>query len=254
VSHCGRRETFTVDENVVIESVAEECWLRCAYCKKKITDVERADINEFGVWEAENPGGAKRGYHINQLHSPTQTIPNFMDNYFKGQTDSRKLKAWFNNNRGEPYVAIGDQITPEILDAAIEPGYKWGGIPELARSYVGVDVGNVLHVRADWLDRYDRRMGWQFIILADKPGKSMWRQLDEFLGNLQSFMCIIDAHPEKTQAKELALKYHKRVWIGFEKDSPDQAETALFNDPKPGEVGRVNIDRTAAFDTHSSSG
>jgi hypothetical protein len=245
--HCSRRQTFIVDENIYIGDTKEECYLHCAHCKKKISDDDRALANAFGTWEPDNPSGSKRGYHINQLHSPTQTISSFMHNYFLGQTDSRKLRAWFNNNRGEPFVAFGDQITPELLDKCRKAGLVLGGIPP-GPLYIGVDVGNVLHVRANYLDRAGNTIAWQFKIFTDKKGQSMWKQLDEWFYGLGSFTAVIDAHPEKSEAKTLALKYHKRVWIGFEQDRPNQAETALFNNPGPGEVGKVNIDRTAAFD------
>jgi hypothetical protein len=248
--HCSRRQTITVDENIVIGDMAEECSVRCVYCHKEISDQERAAANAFGTWESDNPGGRKRGYQINQLNSPTQTIAGFMENYFLGQVQPKKLRAWYNNNRGEPFVSAGDQITPELIRKCIpKSGHSQGGLPT-GPVYVGVDVGNVLHVRADYIDRYGRRIFWQAKIFADKPANPMWDQLDTFLAGLGSFTCIIDAHPEKSEAKKLALKYHKRVWIGFEQDRPDQAETGVFNTPKAGEVGKVNIDRTDAFDMH----
>lgn len=248
--HCSRRQNFTVDENMMIGDRASECVLQCTYCKKAITDIQRAAINEFGTWEPDVPGAEKRGYHISQLNSPTKTIEGFMENYFLGLTKPKKMRAWFNNNRGEPFVSAGDQITPELIESCIpKSGHRWGGHPN-GPVYIGVDVGNVLHLRADYLDRWNRRVFWQAMIFADKQDSDMWDQLDKFLGGLGSFSCVIDAHPEKSEAKRLALKYHKRVWIGFEQDRPEQAETALFNTPKPGEVGKVNIDRTDAFDTY----
>ena len=245
--HCNRRQTFTVDENIVIGDAAEDCFLRCAYCKKMITEEQRRELNALGSWEPQNIKGSKRGYHISQLNSPTQTIPGFMKNYFDGQIDSKKLRAWYNNNRGEPFVAHGDQITAEILDACIGKGHHTGGIPYGPLS-IGVDVGSVLHVRANYFDRFQRSISWAFIIFNDKPGDSMWSQLDRWLAALPSFVCVIDAHPEKTQAKELSLKYHGRVFVGFSYDRPDQAETAVFNDPDPGDVGKVSIDLCAALD------
>lgn len=247
--HCSRMQTFSVDENVVIGDRMEECYLRCSYCHREITDDQRAAANEFGTWEPDNPGGAKRGYHISQLNSPTKTLHGFMENYYLGQTQPKKLRAWYNNNRGEPFVSAGDQVTPELIQRCVpRSGHQWGGIPG-GPVFVGVDVGNVLHMRADYMDRHGDLIGWMWRIFADKPGKTMWTQLDEFLEGLSYFTAVIDAHPEKSEAKKLALKYHKKVWIGFEKDSPDQAETAVFNDPKHGEVAKVNIDRTVAFDT-----
>jgi hypothetical protein len=92
--------------------------------------------------------------------------------------------------------------------------------------------------RANYKDRFGRTISWAFIIFADKPGDSMWNQLDRWLAGLSSFTCVIDAHPEKSQAKDLAQKYFGRVWIGFSQDRPDQAETAVFNDPKPAKLGK----------------
>jgi hypothetical protein len=245
--HCSRRQMFTVDENIVIGDVPEDCFLRCMFCKKTITENARRELNALGSWEPTNVSGMKRGYHISQLNSPTQTIAGFMQNFFDGQVDSKKLRAWYNNNRGEPFVAEGDQITTEILDKCIGKGHRTGGIP-YGPVYIGVDVGSFLHARANYKDRFGRTISWAFKRFADKPGDSMWNQLDRWLAGLSSFTCVIDAHPEKSQAKHLAQKYFGRVWIGFSHDRPDQAETAVFNDPKFGEVGKVNIDLCAALD------
>jgi hypothetical protein len=50
-------------------------------------------------------------------------------------------------------------------------------------------------------------------------------------------------------AQELSKKFPGRVFVGFEEDRPAQAEMAVFSPVKRGEVAKVNIDRTAAFDT-----
>jgi len=93
-----------------------------------------------------------------------------------------------------------------------------------------------------------KRVMWQIKLLAPRGGKSMWTQLDEWLSSLGSFTCVIDAEPEKTYAQDFSKKYPGRVFVGFEKDRPDQAEMAVFSDVKQGDVAKVNIDRTAAFD------
>lgn len=245
--HCSRKQVFTVEENVTIGDKSEECELHCSHCQKVITLDQKANANAYGEWVAENLNGIKRGYHISQLNSPTKSIEGFMENYFAGLTDSRLMRAWFNNNRGEAFVAYGDQITPEMIDKCRVQGLTLGGIPN-GPLYIGVDVGNVLHVRANYGNQKGDSVAWAFKIFTDKPGLPMWTQLDEWLSGLASFTCVIDAHPEKSEAKKLALKYHKCVWIGFEQDRPDQAETAVFNSPSPGDVGKVTIARTDAFD------
>lgn len=242
--HCNRYQTFIFEENVVLGDKAEECWMRCSHCHKEISDEERAEANARGYWEPTQLTGVKRGYHINQLNSPTQPITKFVQNYFEGLRDSKKMRAFFNNNLGQPYVAAGDQFTPELLDRCVESGHELGGIPN-GPVFIGVDVGTSLHVSSCYLHS-GRRIKWQMRIFT---GDSMWDKLDNWLAGLGSFICVVDAHPEKTKARDLALKYHGRVYMGFEKDRPEQAEIADFKPLKVRQPGEVNIDRTMAFDS-----
>jgi hypothetical protein len=76
-----------------------------------------------------------------------------------------------------------------------------------------------------------------------------WGELDTFLGNLPSWTGVIDAHPEKSKAHDLAVKYHGKLRIGFSDDREAASEMAVFFPMKTGEAGRVNIDRTMALDT-----
>jgi hypothetical protein len=240
--HCGRFQVLNFKENVKLGDSNVTSICECMYCSKALTDTERARMNEGGRWEPSNLTGDIRGYHISQLNSPTQTLDRFLKNYFEGQTKSRKLKAFYNNQLGEPFVAYGDQFTPELLDRCIDGGHRLGGIPG-STVFVGVDVGTMLYVRADWLNRYGQRMSYAFKIFNE------FDQLDKFLKSLINFVCVIDAHPEKRAARDLALKYPGKVWIGFEKDRPEQNEIAVFSTFRPRETPKVNIDRTMAFDS-----
>jgi len=152
------------------------------------------------------------------------------------------MKSFRNNNMGVPYVAEGDQITPELLDRCRIPGHQQGGIPD-GSVFVGVDVGTKLHVRADTLTRHGHRKAWQFRIFNE------WGELDNFLEGLISWVCVCDAHPEKRAARDLSLKHHGRFWLGFEMDRDQSQELAHWHTLKYGEAGRVVIDRTMAFDT-----
>ena len=60
---------------------------------------------------------------------------------------------------------------------------------------------------------------------------------------------MIDAHPEKHKAAELALKYHGKLRVGFSEDREQASEMAVFHPVKHGEAGRVNIDKSMALDT-----
>jgi hypothetical protein len=245
---CGRYQCLNFDDkeldytNLKLGDTADECVLECAYCKYAFTDLERKTANATGRWVAANPNGLLRGYFINQFNSPTQSLWEIMRGYYAGQTDQRKLKAFWQQNMGRPYSAPGDRITVELLDKCRLRGYSLGGIPT-SSIHLGIDVGNVIHVWAYMQDRQKRNYVWQVKLFRE------WSQLDKFLGSLISFVGVIDAHPEKSKARELCMKYHGKLFMGFEQDRDQQGEIATWDNVKPRQVPEVKIDRTLAFDT-----
>jgi Phage terminase large subunit gpA, ATPase domain/Terminase large subunit gpA, endonuclease domain len=244
---CGRYQVLNFEESLRIGQSEFDCALLCTHCKRAFSDVDRAQANKTGRWVPYNLDGRLRGYHISQFNSSTMTLEEIMKGWFKGQKDARKLKSFFNQALGEPYVAEGDQLTPELLDKCIAEGYQMGGIP-YGPLCIGVDVGNVLHVKVDVLDRFERRCLYAMRIFSDVDGNA-WEQLDRYLSHFTSFIAVIDAHPEKRAARDLSIRYPGKVWLGFELDRPQTQEVAVWNTLKYGEAGKCIIDRTMAFDS-----
>jgi hypothetical protein len=242
--HCRRFQVITFAANVEpwLAARADQCQVYCHMCKKPISDGQRAESNARGRWEPDQPGAEKRGYHLSQFNSPTQNITKIMENYFAGQREPKRMRAFYNNNLGEPYVALGDQVTPEMLDACRDSQSRLGGIPE-SPPRIGVDVGHsYIHLVARVKTRFNTWRLWDVRIFKT------FNELDKYLSNLTSFIAVVDAHPEKREVEKLSIKWNGRVWMGFEKDSPQQPETAAFGPDKFGEVRKVNIDRTMALD------
>jgi len=244
---CGRFQVLNFldpalsHSNLKLGDTADECVLECAFCSREIRDDERADLNALGRWTPHKLDGRIRGYHINQFNSPTQPLREIMVDYFKGQRDQRKLRSFWNQNMGRAYTAPGDKITPELLDKCVMPGYHMGGLPNSSIS-VGIDIGTVMHCWCWHFDPNRRKMLWNIKRFTN------WSDLDRFLQSLSSWTGVIDAHPEKSKAYDLALKYHGRLWIGFSDDRPQAHEVANFSTLKVGEPGYVTIDRTMALD------
>lgn len=239
---CSRFQVLSFEENLKLGDKPDECVLECAFCHRELRDDERRGLNKLGRWVATNPDGKKRGYHISQFNSPAQPLEKIIAGWFAGQTNARKLRSFYNNKLGLPYVAPGDQLTPEILDKCRVPGYVMGGIPDSA-VYIGIDVGNVIHMKAYTLNRHKQRQLWDMKIFKE------WNEVDNYLGRLSNFMAVCDAHPEKRAARDMSLKYPGRFWLGFELDRPQTQEIAVWHPLKHGEAGKVVIDRTMAFDT-----
>jgi len=237
---CSRYQVLNFEDNLKLGDKAEDCVLECAHCHHNFVDGERRGLNKDGRWVPQNPDGKKRGYHVSQFNSPTQPLEKIVEGYFLGQSNARKLRSFYNNSLGIPYVAHGDQLTPEILDKCILPGYTMGGIPDSA-IYIGIDVGATIHVTAYTKFREQFKL-WDMKILRE------WNEVDNYLSRLSNFMCVCDAHPEKRAARDLSLKYQGRFWLGFEMDRPQTQEIAVWHPQKIGEAGKVVIDRTMAFD------
>lgn len=251
--HCATKQVLTWDENV-LPWLGETKWeteCHCSHCKLRITDNDRAAMNEFGTWVPEAPGASKRGYHLSQLNSPTKRLAgdkSIVENYFAGQLDVAKLKAFYNLGLGLPYAAPGDKFSVELMDKARKP-YTMGGNPGGA-VFIGVDVGhNVLYVTM-WVIRNRRRCLWQAKMILPEVGLTKWQVFErDVLQAVHTWVAVVDAHPDKEQVEALSKKYSGRLFMGFEKDRPDQPDTASFLPHKHGEPAKVNIDRTMAFDS-----
>lgn len=256
--HCGSKQVLTFDENVMpwlgdsVRESQEAC--RCSHCHKSLSDNDRREMNAGGQWVPLEPGNEIRGYHLNQLNSPTKTLADpqlgLLVNYFEGQRDSKKLKEFHNLGLGLAYSSPGDKFTIELMDRA-RRGYAMGGIPS-GMLYIGIDQGQeVLNVTI-W--SYDdktqcRRLHDARLITRDAV-RTKWTVLEEeVLQRYSQWVAVCDAHPDKEDCEAIAKKYPGRFWMGFEKDRPDQPVTAQFNKPQYGDPGKVNIDRTAAFDS-----
>jgi hypothetical protein len=233
---CGRFQVLNFNDpgldynNIQVGDDKFDCAIECAFCHKEISDEARPGLNENGRWTPFKPDGRIRGYHISQFNSPTQPLFEIMADFFTGQRDSRHLRAFFNQNLGLPYTAAGDKITPELLDKCRVAGYSLGGIPNSALS-IGIDVGSVIHVWAWHFDRNKRKMLWGI------RNFRKWSELDEFLAGLSSWRGVIDAHPEKSKAYDLAMKYHGKLWIGFSSPRPQAHEMANWGNLRHDEAG-----------------
>lgn len=254
--HCSSYQVINFDENVLPflgENVKQsETACRCSHCKKTLTDADRADMNASGKWVPDVPGADKRGYHLSQLNSPTKTLADpqlgILVNYFLGQVDNRKLKAFYTLGLGLPYASPGDQFTMELMDKC-RRSYELGGIPD-GPVRIGIDVGHDLLYVSMFVRVKGVRKLWQVRIITGEGGMSKWDVLErDVLRAIPNWLCVCDAHPDKEAVEALSKKYNGKFWMGFEKDRPEQKETAAFSPIKYGEPAKVNIDRTMAFDS-----
>lgn len=255
--YCSAYQVLDFESNVMpwlgdtLEECRESC--RCQHCHKSLSDGTRAAMNATGKWVPEEPGADKRGYHLSQFNSPTKTLADprlgILVNWFKGQFDAKKLKAFYNLGLGLPYTAPGEKFTVELMNKA-RRDYSLGGGTD-GQMCIGVDVGHdVLYVTV-WMKRGRKFRLWRAETVVSDGTLKKWQVFErDFLQSLSGWIAVIDAHPDKEEAEDLSKRYPGRVWMGFEKDRPEQEATAKFGVQKWGEPAKVNIDRTMAFDSY----
>jgi hypothetical protein len=236
--HCGRFQVLQWDENVKIGDNYLDCILECSACHKQITDEERWAATDSGRWVPSFLDGRKRGFHISQLNSPTKPLVRLFKQYFDSQADARLLRDFYNLGMGEPYAGKGDKFSEDTLNRCIIRGLHLRSVPT-GPIYVGVDQGSYLHCKSSYINRGRR-------IMFDARIFRSWSKLEDWLRSLHNFNMVIDAHPEKSKAKELAEKFPGKIWLGLEKDQPNQTQMAVYDEKK----SQVSIDRTMAFDQY----
>lgn len=257
--HCGSKQVLTFEDNVLphLGDTLEECQdsCRCIHCGGVFTDEQRAAANAEGTWVPLNPDRELRGYHLSQLNSPTAKLamPKFgiLVNWFKGQTDSGKLKDFYTLGLGLPYTAPGDKFTAELLRQQCGNYSIGGGFLSTSGYYIGIDQGqNVLHVTIWIKDGLNFRLVRAEMIRADGD-LTKWKVLErDILTSYSNWVAVCDAHPDSEDCEALSKRYPGRFWMGYEKDRPDQHETCKFMPAKYGEPAKVNINRTMAFDSY----
>lgn len=254
--HCGSFQVISFDDNVLpnlgdtLQESQDSC--RCTHCHKALTDDDRANMNATGKWVPEAPGAAKRGYHLSQFNSPTKSLAEprmgILSSWFAGQVDVLKLKSFYNLGLGLPYTAPGDKFTVELMDSC-RGDFALGGIPE-GPLFIGVDVGHDILYVTIWTQSKRQRRLWKVQTITSRAGETKWSIFErDILNSLSNWICVIDAHPDKEDVEALSIKYSGRLWMGFEKDRPDQEVTAKYQEAKWQEPAKVNIDRTMAFDS-----
>lgn len=131
----------------------------CKHCAAVIEEREKSRMLSAGVWVAENPGAAVRGYHLSTLYSPLgwfswrELVQEWVDaRKAEAQGDATLMRAFRNTRLAETYEDDGDKVTTHELAARLED-YPLGVAPLGVLMLVqGVDVQR---------DRIERRV-WGF--------------------------------------------------------------------------------------------
>lgn len=210
----------------------------CKKCDAKL-DVAK------GIWVPNQPTKHRRGYHISQLY--TRIIPpgfaNYasavMNEYFESRKSQAKMSRFTISILGFPYGGGAARVTDDLLNQC-EGMHGWAYSGN--GYYMGVDQGDRLHVAIG--PRNGAGLFFEYFEETED-----WNRLDALMEQFNVDYCVVDAEPNKYNAKQFAQKHKGRVSIQY------FAGKALKKGTEPAiggaegeEVDVVSQDRTESLD------
>lgn len=226
--HCSKQIEFLFPDNIkicgegVLDPEIYKSHYVCNLCKFEITQPEKKwTLNNSGIWIPTGPAVRARGFHINQMYSPTIEPHKIAAAYFNAQSDSADEQELYNSKLGLTHVVDGAQINETMIDAC-KLTYK--RLPEFKddRFFVtmGVDVGKWLHFEIDqWFIPQNAPaidINTHAMCKVINYGKvQSFDDLDLLMRKFKVNFVVIDANPEKRKAEEFVRRHYGRGRMCF---------------------------------------
>ncbi len=194
----------------------------CMKCRDKELDPA------VGEWVARRPSITdKRGYHYSQLWSQYMEPADILSQYQAGEN----LRDLYNFKIGFPYVEAENKLDiEEVLQLCKDHGIA---SRDPGPCFMGVDQGNQLHVVIG------RMHPDRLVHVAEYLD---WEELDRLMKNFNVTLCVVDAMPEKRNARAFAEKFKGKVFLNFY--NHHQKGDYVWNEPRM----IVSSNRTESLD------
>jgi hypothetical protein len=155
-----------------------------------------------GRWTAKKPeSGDVRGYQLNRLVLPSPPLGP-MKLALEGTIPTTK-EMFHRQDLGQPYSSPDSRLTPEILNACIEP---WCPAAPLKVNVMGIDVGRKLHV----VIRGRVKERWY---LLEAFTADTFEELEACFKCYEVTACVVDALPETREARRFQERHRGVVWL-----------------------------------------
>lgn len=243
--HCGQRQPVTIKHIIVEWDQLERpvawhgmkegrAFAACEKCGKELNRLGQ------GEWVAARPNSKVAGFHLSKLFSPTGDLSAIVESL--KEVDETKRRETYNQDLGLPYKPRGANITDTVLDNC-RRNYAHGPVKG-ERTFMGVDVGRVMHVVIRAPYNSDGERPQRFAGTVDS-----FDEVGRLIRQYNVYTCVIDALPETRMARGLQASFADgTVWLAYYTGSDQgtkKQEPAEWNSRE----GVVNLDRTRMLDT-----
>lgn len=242
--HCGERQPLEINMCVTEwDSLGRPyqwhgkrentAWLACTACGK---DLDRLSAGE---WVAKYPEREITGFHLSKLFSSQMRLTDVV--YNADTVDDTKKKEFFNQDLGLPYLPRGGHLEADEIDNCRR---DYGHGPDYHKTcYMGIDVGRVLHVVIRTLADFETGETKQLY-----AGTTDFEGVERLIKIYRPRICVIDALPETTKARELQEKYPRNfLWVSYyvnQAQGNKREQFAVFDVNER----KVLVDRTRSLD------
>jgi len=209
--NCSKEQTLEWPDNIVWEGdkTTLNAWICCSSCKFKIEHEDKHKLIDAGRWRCTaNEHADHYGFHVSQLYSctkgshPREIVRVYLD-------EREEFKIIFQNSKlGKPYIPEGAKITPDMVKAltTTRPVFQ-----AAQGACMGIDVAvaggmhyiDISEVTADGVK------------VALNIFQAPWEDIPKIIEKYRVRCCVIDAQPERTNARSLARMFPGRVYVAF---------------------------------------
>jgi hypothetical protein len=235
-------------EDVNDESVANS-FLKCKECGGRLDHETKPEWLAKNEWVPAFSNRPARGFHVNQLYSPTIHPSALARSYLRSQRDPAEEQEFYNSKLGLPHIVEGAGVTDADIDARIGEYKRYSHRPDNSLVTMGVDVGRWLHV---WMDIWHVPGNIESADLNVRSrARCVWygkrqhfEELDDLMRQFGVAACVIDANPERRKAYEFASRFFGLVKMCFYGNGVTGKQIHVGKDDEP----TITVDRTSWLD------
>lgn len=251
--HCGRLIELTFPDCLVITSddwTSDDIYrshIICPACKHELAHAGKKEFLKTARWVKTYANKTARGFHVNQLYSPTIRPFDIAIAWLKAQTNPSDEQEFYNSKLGLTHAVEGAKITDEQLQKVIA-GYKKQGKGRPGTIVtMGVDVGKWLHIEIT--EYIIKQMGVDANVTAyarvlHQTKVLHFEELDGLMNEYGVNFCCIDANPERRKAMEFAQRQWGRVRLVFYGVGINSKNISVHAE----EEHTITVDRTSWLD------
>ena len=249
--HCSKWTELTFPDCIVMtaddwaDPKVRGSYLVCKECKHELNHQAKREWLKTAKWVPSYTDRDIKGFHINQLYSPTVRPFELAVSYLKGLTNPTDEQEFFNSKLGLTHIVDGARIQDTNIEECTGTHkmtqYHSGGLVTM-----GVDVGKWLHYEIQqWFDDgFAEDVNLQAKGKLLRAGKCLnFDELDQLMNDFSVAFCVIDANPERRKSFEFCQRWSGRARMCYYSNGVSGKNIKL-ND----EEYSVSVDRTSWLD------